>query len=392
MKKNILYFSISLLLSTNLILAQEELQLTSKDSLVLSSWVVGLGINIVDDTATPFGEQFLNIDDTWNMVPYPSRISIGRFFKSGIGLEAIGTYNKYKVGKLIDGKINQAPRDYFAIDGKISYDMNKLVGQTGWFDPYVHVGAGYSSIGGLGRSTANAGFGFNTWFSDTWGLNFNTMGKWGIPEGSTKQLQHSAGVVYQFAVEKGLSKKGLEKQALIEAMEKEKQRVQDSIAAADRARDEAALAERFAKEKENARLAAAKKDSIEALQREWDKLQKEINDLGYVYFALNSSLLNLKSKNVLDQLAIVLKNTPNAEIEVRSYTDSRGTADYNQSLSELRAKTTTDYLFNKGIPKHQLSYKGFGETNLLNRCSDGVKCTESEHRLNRRSEFILKSY
>lgn len=388
MKKNILYFSISLLLSTNLILAQEELQLTSKDSIVLSSWVVGLGINIVDDTATPFGEQFLNIDDTWNMVPYPSRVSIGRFFKSGIGLEAIGTYNNYKVGKLIDGKINQAPRDYFAIDGKISYDMNKLIGQTGWFDPYVHVGAGYSSIGGLGRSTANAGFGFNTWFSDTWGLNFNTMGKWGIPEGSTKQLQHSAGVVYQFAVEKGLSKKGLEKQALIEALEKEKQRVQDSIAAADRVRDEAALAERLAKEKENARLAAIEKEKADAKNERKKQIQDKIKALGFVYFALNSDYLNKDSKKILSEMASIINEEQTLEIKITSHTDSRGSSPYNKGLSERRVQTTKKYLVSLGVDTERLVTEAHGEEQLLNECDDQTPCSEAKHRLNRRSEFI----
>ena len=112
--------------------------------------ILGLGLNIVDDTATPFGDTFLDIKDTWNAVPYPSRISIGRFFKNGLGIEVIGTYNKYKVGNN-DGAINTAPRDYFAIDGKISYDLNKLIGKTNWFDPYLHVGSGYSSIGNVGR-------------------------------------------------------------------------------------------------------------------------------------------------------------------------------------------------------------------------------------------------
>ena len=89
------------MLATTPIFSQDSLQLTSKDSIVQSSWVLGLGFNIVDETATPFGDTFLDIKDTWNAVPYPSRISIGRFFKNGLGIEAIGTYNKYKVVRLL---------------------------------------------------------------------------------------------------------------------------------------------------------------------------------------------------------------------------------------------------------------------------------------------------
>ncbi len=376
------------MLATSPIFSQDSLQITSKDSIVKSSWVLGLGFNIVDDTATPFGDTFLDIKDTWNVVPFPSRISIGRFFKNGLGIEAIGTYNKYKVGKIIDGAINTAPRDYYAIDGKISYDLNKLIGETNWFDPYIHVGAGYSSIGNIGRSTANAGFGFNTWFSDKWGANFNTMGKWGIKEGSTKQLQHSAGVVYQFGIEKGLSKKGLEKLAMIEAVEKEKQRVADSLALVQRAKDEAAMAERLAKEKEKARLAALEKEKLDAENQRKQKLEDAINALGYVYFDFDSSYLNKPYKALLDKLALILQENPSVKLKIGSHTDSRGPGKYNMWLSEKRMKRTIAYLVEqKGMDGARLVGEAFGETKLVNECDDHIRCSEEKHRQNRRSAF-----
>ena len=113
---------------------QEELQLTAKDSMVVSSWMVGLGWNFVNDS----GERMNNITtikDRWNAVAFPSRINIGRYFRSGIGLEAIATYNKYKEGNIIDGVVNPEDKDYFGFDTRLSYDLNKLFGQTGWFDP-----------------------------------------------------------------------------------------------------------------------------------------------------------------------------------------------------------------------------------------------------------------
>ncbi len=365
------------------------LQLTAKDSVVLSSWVIGLGYNIVDDSATPFGQDFMNIKDTWNMLPYPARVSIGRFFKSGIGLEAIGTANRYKVGKKVDGNIIDSPRNYYAIDGKISYDLNKLIGHTGWFDPYLHVGAGYSSIGGVGRSTANAGFGFNTWLSDKWGLNFNTMGKWGLPKGSTKQIQHSAGVVYQFGIEKGLSKKGEEKLLLIDAQEKESQRQLDSIADSNRAREAAALEERLAKEREQAQLAAAEKARIDANNKRRQDLQNEIDALGHLHFNFDSSYLNNAMKGTLDQLALIMTNTPTLTLKISAHTDSRGTDAYNLWLSERRAKSTSEYLVSKGIDSVRLTTEGHGETDLLNECDDHAHCTETKHKVNRRSEFII---
>jgi len=378
---------VTLMLTTTPIYSQDSLQLTSKDSIVKSSWVLGLGFNIVDDTATPFGDTFLDIKDTWNAVPYPSRISIGRFFKNGLGMEAIGTYNEYKEGKIIDGAINTASREYIAIDGKISYDLNKLIGETNWFDPYIHVGAGYSSIGNVGRSTANAGFGFNTWFSDKWGANFNTMGKWGIKEGSTKQLQHSAGVVYRFGIEKGLSKKGEEKLAMIDALEKEKQRVADSLASEQRAKDEVALAKRLAEEKEKARLAAMEKAKLDAANQRKQKIKDAIDALGYVYFDFDSSYLNKPYRTLLDKLAFILQDNPSVTLMVGSHTDSRGPEKYNMWLSERRVLKTKEYLVTQGIDPNRLTTEAHGEEHLTNECNDNTRCSAAEHRVNRRSEF-----
>ncbi len=385
MKNCALCVLVMLVLTITPIFSQDSLQLTSKDSIVKSSWVLGLGFNIVDDTATPFGDTFMDIKDTWNAVPYPSRISIGRFFTNGLGIEAIGTYNKYKVGKIIDGVVNTAPREYFAIDGKISYDLNKLIGETAWFDPYLHVGAGYSSIGDIGRSTANAGFGFNTWFGDRWGANFNTMGKWGIEEGSTKQLQHSAGVVYRFGIEKGLSKKGEEKLELIDAMEKEKQRVADSLANVQREMDEAALAKRLEEEKEKARLAAIEQAKIDAEKQ----LENKIKDLGFVYFGFDSSFLNKDSKSVLDKLSEILKINEEVQLKITSHTDSRGTIKYNNWLSQRRVNRTKEYLVSQGIDPNRLATEAHGEDHLTNECDDSTPCSAEKHRLNRRSEFIV---
>src|SRR5690606_27844068 len=128
----------------------QELTLTKKDSVVTSYWLVTLGTNIVDDSGDEFGNLF-DIKDAWNMVPYPSRVSVGRYFKNGLGLEAIGTYNKYKQGKIVDNVVNPRDVDYFGLDFRVSYDLNKILGHTGFFDPYVGIGAGYTSANDQGR-------------------------------------------------------------------------------------------------------------------------------------------------------------------------------------------------------------------------------------------------
>lgn len=363
----------------------QEYQLTSKDSIVVSSWMVGLGWNIVNDSGSRF-KNLTDFEDRYNAVAFPSRVSIGRYFKSGIGLEAIGTYNVYKEGKIIDGMVNPEDQDYFAIDGRLSYDLNKLVGQTGFFDPYLGAGLGYTNANDVGFGTYNAVVGFRTWFNDRWALDLNSTAKWNMGDEGSNHIQYGVGAVYQFNMEKELSKKGAEKLAMLEAYQQEQQRINDSIAAAKRAEEEArALAEQM----ERDRLAAEERARQEAEQKRRDSIRQAVKDLGFVYFDFNSSYLNQDSKEVLDKLAELMKEHESLCFEITSHADSRGPDQYNLWLSERRATRTTEYLEEKGIAAERLVAKGFGEEQLTNHCDDGVRCTAAEHKANRRSEFLI---
>ena len=369
--------------------AQDSLQLTKKDSIVVSSYMAGLGYNFVDDSGD-VADGLFNFSDEWNAVAFPSRLSIGRYFRSGIGLEAIASYNKYKVGKTIDGIVNRKESTYYAIDSRLSYDLNKLIGQTAWFDPYIGVGLGYTEANNVSRGTYNAIAGFRIWFSDHWGIDLNSSGKWAFGNSdASNHIQHSAGVVYQFGIEKDLSKKGKEKADLIEALEKEKQRELDSIATANRLKEEALLAKRLAEEKEAAALAAVEREKLDAENQRKTDVENSIKELGFVYFDLNSSYLNTASKPVLDALAEILIRESTVTLKVVSHTDSRGTSKYNKWLSDRRVKRTRDYLISKGVPEDRLSFEGVGEAGLLNECDDTVYCPEEKHKVNRRSEFII---
>lgn len=391
MRTKFLFFAIAFLSIIYTSLGQEEeLQITSKDSIVESSWMVGLGLNAVDDSGNVFDGLF-NIGDEWNILPYPSRVSLGRYFKSGIGLEAIGTLNKYKEGKIIDGQVNQVESNYYALDARVTYDLNKIIGQTAWFDPYVGVGAGYTEANNLGRGTYNAVVGFRTWFSDTWGLDFNSSGKWAMSksDGATNHIQHAVGVVYQFGIEKGLSKRGEEKMELLAAIEKEKQRQADSIAEVNRQREEALLAERLKREKEAAELAAAEKAARDKKEAEQKAIQDQIDGLGRVYFKFNSSYLTTEDEELLDELAAILTEHETVKLEISAHTDARGAEEFNQWLSERRLEKTVKYLTDKGISRDRLVGKAQGETQLTNECGDGVKCPEVKHQENRRSQFSI---
>lgn len=108
-----------------------------------------------------------------------------------------------------------------------------------------------------------------------------------------------------------------------------------------------------------------------------------------IYFDLDKSNIRKDAALELQKIVEVLKENPTIKIDVRSHTDSRQTSDYNIKLSDRRAKATIAWMIENGITADRLSGRGYGESQLKNNCSDGVECSEEEHQLNRRSEFII---
>lgn len=108
-----------------------------------------------------------------------------------------------------------------------------------------------------------------------------------------------------------------------------------------------------------------------------------------IYFDLDKSNIRPDAAVELAKIVEVMKQYPTLEIDVRSHTDSRQTSKYNMELSDKRAKSTIKWLIAQGISPSRLTGKGYGETQLLNKCADDVSCTEQEHQQNRRSEFII---
>ncbi|MEO8255298.1 MAG: OmpA family protein [Flavobacterium sp.] len=107
------------------------------------------------------------------------------------------------------------------------------------------------------------------------------------------------------------------------------------------------------------------------------------------FFDLGKATIRKSSEPQLQKIVDVLKQYPTLNLDIRSHTDSRQSASNNMILSEKRAQSTKNWLINKGIDASRLAAKGFGETQLVNKCADGVKCTETQHQQNRRSEFII---
>jgi outer membrane protein OmpA-like peptidoglycan-associated protein/tetratricopeptide (TPR) repeat protein len=106
-----------------------------------------------------------------------------------------------------------------------------------------------------------------------------------------------------------------------------------------------------------------------------------------IYFDLDKSDIRPDAAVELDKLVTIFNDNPTWKIEMGSHTDSRADDAYNMKLSQRRAASTVKYLVQHGIAADRLTAKGYGETQLVNGCRNGVKCTEEEHQLNRRTEF-----
>ena len=111
--------------------------------------------------------------------------------------------------------------------------------------------------------------------------------------------------------------------------------------------------------------------------------------INIIYFDLDKWNIRPDAAIDLAKLLDVLEQNPSMKINIRSHTDSRASDKYNDVLSKNRAKSTKDWLIKNGIAASRLTSEGLGEKELVNKCSDGVECSEAEHQLNRRSEFII---
>ena len=114
--------------------------------------------------------------------------------------------------------------------------------------------------------------------------------------------------------------------------------------------------------------------------------------LNPIYFDLNKYFIRPDAEIELTKVFNAMIRFPELIIRIESHTDSRSPQSYNLRLSQNRATSTRNWLIQRGIAPSRLSAVGYGESQLINRCADGVPCTEAEHQLNRRSMFIIENY
>jgi len=128
-----------------------------------------------------------------------------------------------------------------------------------------------------------------------------------------------------------------------------------------------------------------------ALESEVTKVNgKLVIDIESIYFDFDDYRITPQAAIELDKVIAFMNKYPKVIIEGGSHTDSRGRASYNMKLSEKRAASTVNYIMRNGhFDSTRISAHGYGETQLVNNCSDGVKCTDEQHAKNRRTEFVI---
>ncbi len=121
------------------------------------------------------------------------------------------------------------------------------------------------------------------------------------------------------------------------------------------------------------------------MMEEEDGEPLQILQIEYIDFEFGNSDIRKNAAQTLDDLIALMLQFPEMEIRIESHTDSRGDDQENLLISKRRAKAAFEYIISKGIDPMRIRYEGYGETRLLNKCDDGVDCTEAEHAVNRRT-------
>ncbi len=126
----------------------------------------------------------------------------------------------------------------------------------------------------------------------------------------------------------------------------------------------------------------------------YNKKKQTLLKIDEIQFEINQSEISNSSKVALEKVRDLLNKYELMEIEIGVHTSSLGNDGSNLILSESRAQAIYEHLSAIGIEDiDRVSFKGYGETNLLNDCSNGMRCRPSQHSKNRRVEFVvLKNY
>jgi OOP family OmpA-OmpF porin len=162
-------------------------------------WILGFGLNTVDFIYAPVDNKdhyndLLGSDEDWNILPSVSRIYASKYLDKGFSVSLAGTINKIENAR----KVSDSDFFYYSVDASVLYDLNNLIGDTSWFNPYIHLGGSYVSVDSNAEGMVGYGAGANFWFNDKLGLNFHSGAKYGFSDKVQAHWQHSLGFVIKF--------------------------------------------------------------------------------------------------------------------------------------------------------------------------------------------------
>ena len=376
-----------------------------------SKWAIGFGINAVDiRTPHQFGDFLKDWGGTkdLNILPAVTKLSVARYIGAGFSAEIEGSLNKIKEG--FDGYSED--KSFWSANLQAKYALRRLfTTESGWFDPYIKVGGGYTAYESRfddkeGGFKALAGGGINFWFTDHLGVNLQTGYHHGFQKNGTDYFQHSAGIVIKFG-SKDTDKDGIpdNKDACPEVPGLKEfngcpDTDGDGIADKDDACPEVAGPKEFngcpdtdgdgiadkddkcpdvAGPAENGGCPWPDTDGDGVLDKDDlcpevagpasnkgcpepdEKEQKQLNQYAKtILFDTGKATIKFQSAEVLNQIINVLKKYPNSRFRIEGHTDSTGKKAKNMILSQNRADAVKVYLIQGGIDAGRLESQGFG--------------------------------
>ena len=349
-----------------------------------SKWAIGFGINAVDiRTPHQFGDFLKDWGGTkdLNILPAVTKLSVARYIGAGFSAEIEGSLNKIKEG--FDGYSED--KSFWNANLQAKYALRRLfTTESGWFDPYIKVGGGYTAYESRfddkeGGFKALAGGGINFWFTDHLGVNLQTGYHHGFQKNGTDYFQHSAGIVIKFG-SKDTDKDGIpdNKDACPEvAGLKEFNGCPDTDGDGvpdkdDKCPDVAGPAENAGcpwpdtdgdgvLDKDDLCPEVAGPASNKGCPEPDEKEQKQLNQYAKtILFDTGKATIKFQSAEVLNQILNVLKKYPNSRFRIEGHTDSVGKKAKNMILSQNRADAVKVYLIQGGIDAGRLESQGFG--------------------------------
>ena len=349
-----------------------------------SKWAIGFGINSVDiRTPHQFGDFLKDWGGTkdLNILPAVTKLSVARYIGAGFSAEIEGSLNKIKKG--FDGYSED--KSFWSANLQAKYALRRLfTTESGWFDPYIKVGGGYTAYESRfddkeGGFKALAGGGINFWFTDHLGVNLQTGYHHGFQKNGTDYFQHSAGIVIKFG-SKDTDKDGIpdNKDACPEvAGLKEFNGCPDTDGDGiadkdDKCPDVAGPAENGGcpwpdtdgdgvLDKDDLCPEVAGPASNKGCPEPNDDDQKRLNQYAKtILFDTGKATIKFESAEILNQIINVLKKFPNSRFRIEGHTDSTGKKAKNIELSQNRADAVKIYLIQGGIASERLESKGYG--------------------------------